>query len=353
MEHVFVATFCDWKSYGSIYQAIGLKKALEGIGVKSTILEAKEKPSSQYCVAKPSRKLRSILLYMLNLTNQKAMRRKCRLTCEYIEKQLDIRYLAPLETELQKLPEDADYLCGSDQIWNPKRCHSLFFLDFPIKGKKLSYAASFGTLDVDQEKEAEFSRLINGFEEISVRERMAVPFLAHYTDKPVKVHIDPTFLLSKAFWVEQGKAYPHIKSPYILVYAIYWDSKLNSKLKALSKRTGKAIVAVSNGYQPVYADQRIYDADPAEFLWLIEHADAVVSSSFHGVALSINLNKPLAVVNNPASPSRIQSLLDILGIPVIDIEHVLDEKVDYQTVNRKIAAEREKGICYLKEKLLK
>ena len=49
---------------------------------------------------------------------------------------------------------------------------------------------------------------------------------------------------------------------------------------------------------------------PAEFLWLIQHAESVVTNSFHGTALSVIFQKPLRVVYPTGRITRIKELLE-------------------------------------------
>ena len=61
----------------------------------------------------------------------------------------------------------------------------------------------------------------------------------------------------------------------------------------------------------------LFDAGPAEFLRLVELADFVVTSSFHGMAFSVNYGKPFLSIRRRQAQnvnSRIQSLADILGV---------------------------------------
>jgi hypothetical protein len=76
----------------------------------------------------------------------------------------------------------------------------------------------------------------------------------------------------------------------------------------------------------------------------------VITSSFHGAALSTIFNKKFAAVINPATPSRIRNLLQTLGIPEVPIRE-LDgpERFDYTAIQKRMAQERSKGLLYLKE----
>ena len=354
MKKVCISTYCEWSSYGSVLQAMGLKQALQEIDRKSFIVRDTPAPVAQkhfsFRVCANPRAL------LNEIRNTRARRKKdilYRNSVEFINHHVDIQYYNDFETLCKNIPDADFYLAGSDQIWHPNLCKKAFFLDFvPVDTKRLSYAASMGIEKIPQEKESEFHKLISKMETISVREADAAEIIRRYTDKPICRHIDPTFLVDQAFWRRVSREYP-IKTPYILVYAIYWDVAYNRELKELHKKTGYDIVALCpSGRSRVWANKRIYDADPGQFLYLVDHAQAVVSSSFHGVALSVNLNKKIAAIINPNAPSRLTTLLSVLGIRKRNITEVMQfDLADYDRINKKIEQEKQASMQYLTEVL--
>lgn len=351
---VCISTYCEWSSYGSVMQALGLKKCLSDLGHDSFIIRDVPAPLSNKTFPfqvsfKPKKMLKQIV-------GGNARRQRSVLyanSVKFIREHLDIRYFNDYDTLCKCVPGADFYLAGSDQIWNPKNCRRAFLLDFlPLDQKRLSYAASMGTTQVPEDNEALFAEMISKFDSISVREEEMIEALRPYTEKKLERHIDPTFLVDTGYWRELVTEYP-VEKPYILAYAIYWDKCFNDELKRLHKQTGYDVVALCPaGISRVWANKKIYDADPGQFLYLIQNAEAVVSSSFHGVALAINFNKKVAAVVNPESPSRIGTLMNILGVekvPVVDVMKF--DRSQYEQVNRRIEEERARGIQYLKEVL--
>lgn len=351
MKKACIATYCEWGSYGSVMQAIGLKKALNSMGCQSFIVKDSPAPLTNLKTPfKIGKHPRQIILNMYNNMLRGKTNLRYRRSVEFINKNVDIVYYNNYDA-LKKKPPQADiYIAGSDQIWHPDLCKSMFFLDFLNNGeKKYSYAASMGVTRVKPEKEQEFSRLVGDFESYSVRENEMIPVVSAHTEKQISVHIDPTFLANADQWRELEEEYP-LNKPFILVYAIYWDSRLNKELKQLHKKTGYDVVALCTGFSKVWANKKIYDASPGHFLWLVDHAQAVVSSSFHGVAFALNFNKRLAAVINPQSPSRINSVLDKLKVKNAPIKDVFSFYLDsYDEINAHIEKERCMALDYLKE----
>lgn len=350
MKQACIVTYCSWNSFGSILQTIGLKKTLESLGAESFVVKDTPAPTStkkfNFVFSKSPRKLIKDF-FLIRTRKKREVGYKNQV--EFINDKVDIIYFNDYEV-LKKNPPKADfYIAGSDQIWHPDLCKRLFFLDFvPKKEKCYSYSASMGKTEISEDKKSTFSRLISRFDSISVRESQMENVISEFVKDKVYQHIDPTFLLDKTAWESYEKEYV-IDKPYILVFAIYWDKKLNKELKKLHKKTGFEIVSICGGFSHVWATKKIYDADCGNFLYLIHHAKAVVSSSFHGVALSINYNKKICAVVNPKLPSRLNSLLNLLGVKPTKIQNVLDfDLSEYEKINLTIEKEREKSFDYLK-----
>jgi hypothetical protein len=327
-----------------------MKQALDLLGYKSTVVQCKEPPAERYRVVCKRLTPAYIKEYFGKLRVYQQLRCKYENTCAFIRQYVNTAYFTDLDAMAEGLKDGKIFIAGSDQVWNPIKLAPEFFLEFAPEGaKKLSYAASMGMLNIPDQRKERFGEMIRNFDQFSVREADCGAVVSQFTDKPVQVHIDPTFFCDRAWWRTVQRPYP-IREPYILVYPLYWDPSLNEQLRHLHERTGKQIVVIADYRRNIYADRWVHDADPAQFLWLIDHADEVVSSSFHGAALALNYNKSLATVINPAAPSRLNSLLETLGYPHRSIEDLGNgQGIDFAPVNARILAEKEKGISYLKE----
>ena len=349
MKKACVVTYCEWNSYGSIMQSIGLKKALDALGCQSFIVQDNPAPATNIKTSiKIGKRPRQIVKNICNNTLRPKTDARYRKSVEFINHNVDIVYYNDYEV-LKKNPPKADiYIAGSDQIWHPALCKPLFFLDFLKNEKRFSYAASMGVTEIAPEKEKTFSSLIEKIDVISARENEMRSAIEKYTDKKIDVHIDPTFLLNADQWRELSEEYI-LEKPFILVYAIYWNSALNKELKELQKKSGCDIVALCTGFSRIWANKKIYDASPGQFIWLVDHAEAVVSSSFHGVAFALNFNKRLAAIVNPKAPSRINSILNNLNFNNRSIEDVCDfDLEEYVFVNKEIKKERTRSLEFLK-----
>jgi hypothetical protein len=68
---------------------------------------------------------------------------------------------------------------------------------------------------------------------------------------------------------------------------LYWDKSLNKQIKKLKKDSGYKVIGVfTSGFNRVCCDIKLRDVGVDEFLWLVDNAEAVITSSFHGAVFS-------------------------------------------------------------------
>ncbi len=346
MKSLKITTYCTWTSVGSVLQALGLKKALRELDCNSSIwLNKRDNRFTTTRIRSPKTLLTGGYERLIHKKRYAAYKKRML----FINRNIDIEYFTDYKDLSDKASTDCyeGVLAGSDQIWHPDKCDPVFFLDFVKDKKRLSYGASMGKTDVNEDKKERFGQLINNFDSISVREQECADVISEYTDKEIAVHIDPTFLVSADEWRKYEVEYK-IKKPYILLYMLYWNDECKTKIKELKKKTGLPVYAISSGLSKVYADKHLFDVGPGEFLWLIDHAEYVVTSSFHGVAFSTVFNKKYAAVNNPKLPSRIDNLLRTVSLPKVDVSSLTEQSFDYDTVNQRITEEKHKSMEYLR-----
>ena len=353
-KKVLITTFCTWTSNGSILQAYALKSFLKNeCHVDSLIAYEKDYPTifSNYDRRARgfSKRLRLFIKRFLNTNNYSQIVFKK--NHDFMSKNIDFLFFDGVES-FQKSPclNDFDLLiAGSDQIFNPAVCdlNPLFYFDGlkNLERHKISYAASMGDITIPPQKADLFEKLLKNFDFISVREQDCVSIIKDKTGNEPSVHIDPTFLLDSNEWRALEKPYP-LEGKYYLVFPLYWDSSKNKELKELEKKTKSKIIVISYNRTPAYG-KKISDVGVAEFLWLIDHAEGIISSSFHGVALSLIFRKPISAVVNPNAPSRIESLLKTINVQTLSISELGTKAIDYSFIDQRIAEERRRSYDYL------
>ncbi len=263
--------------------------------------------------------------------------------------------------ELIKNKPDADVYCtGSDQVWNSdwnERIEKPYFLDFIARDKKcFAYAASFGKKELyDWEKE-ETKKLLQKYNDISLRESSGVNILEDLGIKIGKHVLDPTLLLNKEEWQPLvSKKYANKK--YILLYSINRHSNFERYAKNVAKKLGLPLYYVSYHYHDVFKNGKLITCPKVEeFLSLIYYAQYVLTDSFHCTAFSINFNKQFAVYYPKKFGGRLSSLIDLTKLTdrvISDDKDILfiNNSIDFVNVNKIIEINRNTSIDFISKAL--
>lgn len=255
------------------------------------------------------------------------------------------------------------FMSGSDQLWN---CYDHFrgfeFLDFAKNNKKVSYATSIGTSDIPSEFHEKVRSYLSEYDSISVREKTGAQALERITGrKDIRVVLDPTFLLDRKDWgifaEGAGKDF-NLPDKYIFCYLLRKGTDFSGIIEKIKKQTGIGKVMLfpsnENPLLDVAGTTRIENAGPREFIKALLNATYVVTDSFHGSALSINLGKQFLNLKrfddaDPASQnSRLYDLPALFGLSPRFYEGSLPEPIDYGIVGERLEELRKDSKDYLK-----
>lgn len=208
-------------------------------------------------------------------------------------------------------------ICGSDQIWNPKVTGHLdlvYFLAFKTSAKKIALSSSMGSYRMSEKEMAIIRPWLSDFNAIGLRESDTLAYLQSFIPAGNFYNTcDPTLLLTKEEWtaLTEPKCL-NLKKPYILVYSLK-ESELLAKTIVAAKEVNPGVAIIALDQHPLKKYQsniHINDASPQEFLTLFANASAVLTNSFHGVAFSLNFDKPFLVVAPESGANRILGLLE-------------------------------------------
>ena len=261
------------------------------------------------------------------------------------------------EEELEKEKFSYDIFCtGSDQVWNygwNEKIEYPYFLAFaPEFARKISYAASFGKSELDSIEISETTRLLKRYTAISLRELSGVKIVEGLGIKNSVSVLDPTLLLTGQEWrkLSSGK---YCGDKYILVYNLNRNPKIDSYAKELSNQMGLEVRYLSYQLHEFYKTGKMFcNPQVEDFLALIDGAQYVITDSFHATAFSLNFNKEFVIVYPGKYSTRLQSILEILGLMdrVAKDEKdmsIVKSKIDYDSVNKILEAERIKSLNWL------
>ena len=240
-------------------------------------------------------------------------------------------------------------LYGSDQIWRKfqrttfKGFDPVYFgQNYVVAKRRITYAASMGPVAFDTEDDRVFfQKSMGNFDAISVRESGLQNMLAEEFAITATKVCDPTLLLSQDDWQKliDNRCIPEY--PYILYYRLNPNSTADRFVERLSASMGIKVIEM-RGKIPMmhYGSRYRLTAGPQAFLSMLSGARCVVSTSFHGVALSIRLQKQFYFVSKEKNANRAMTLLTDLGLQhrrVIDWRnHHIDDHIDYSCCENKL-----------------
>ena len=298
---------------------------------------------------------------VLNFRNRLTMLRKFN---HFIDTRLSLTQKICNERMAKEKLSDYDvYVCGSDQIWNPKVVNAegiidpMYFLSFAKNGsKKISYASSIGHHQFDSEEKTVVGNLLSDFSNLSVRESDGQQKIIEILPKKKVSHVvDPTLLLTKEEWLEEFNVNV-LKSQekYILVYSVPRTILLRKAVEYFSKKLKLKVVSIDKMFFSMdNVDRHVNQAGPKEFIELFANASFVITDSFHGTCFAINFGKPFVAISANERANRQISLLNLLGIEerlmfeVEDFERIQFD-LDYSKgINDKLNTIRMQSINYL------
>ena len=261
-------------------------------------------------------------------------------------------------------------LVGSDQLWLPANIAADYYtLSFvPDTLNTVAYATSFGQASLPKDTAAKASRFLKNIRHIGVREESGQKLVWELAKRHVPVVCDPTLLFSGDEWMTIQKQEPLIQGKYILCYFLGKNALHREFAMNLKKASGCRIAALPHLDEYMkedenYADELLYDIDPADFINLIRNAEYICTDSFHCSVFSSLYRKHFFTFRRyrketrQSTNSRLGSLFHILNIPerlLAGTEPVTDcmkIETDYTDVWNRLEQMRSSSCRYLKTSL--
>lgn len=259
------------------------------------------------------------------------------------------------------------FIVGSDQVWNTKFGYissniNNYLATFAAPEKRISYAASFGQDQILPEYKKLFDEELSKYKAISVRESTGVALVESCGAK-AEVVLDPTMMISSLSWdYLSNKPKYADNSGFVVTYFLGGRSDaMEAHISEVAN--GRKVYNLETAFIPEeqIVDLDVYTTTPDEFVWLISHADCVLTDSFHGCVLSIIYHKPFVVferlVNGKISgmESRIDTLLSIFHLEQsrddVRTPSKTPKEADWELVENVLAKERKKSMAFLKRAL--
>lgn len=345
-------------NYGSILQAKATEEFFISLGFTCQIIDYVAKVENvgkrihYYSSNAKIKGLKKVLYKVIKLPSEIIKEKKFN---KYRKRYLNLGKRYTSLEELKKEDFSDAYLCaGSDQLWGYMPYNQIdpaYFLDFGSeKNKYFSFSASLGRTDFDEEYYRSLNKYLNKFSFITVREQSGVSLIEKYTPYKAEHVLDPTLIMGREFW--HSFADKKIKEkPYILLYQLRWNKKIDRYVKELAKKKGLRVIRVSTSVYDYtrFGKKKILKA-PDYVLSLFREAQCVVTDSFHATVFSLVFNRKFIDFLPPTTHERISDLLEVVGLSdrtatwtEKDFE-IIDNEIDWQRVNA-VLEEKRKESC--------
>lgn len=219
------------------------------------------------------------------------------------------------------------YMTGSDQVWNYKTLKNdpaMYCVFAPSSARRIAFGASFSLGELPCQYHDSVRDRLTKYSHIGVRDKSGLKILEDL-DLPHSIQssntCDPTLLLSNDYYDKLAeKSNIRIDGDYILEYQLNYSFSAEPTMSYLIRESRRhqpmKLVTLNIKRKCSEEDVLISGIGPNEFIWLIKHAQLVLTSSFHGTMFSIIYKRPFFCVIPPDShpDKRIPDILDVLSL---------------------------------------
>lgn len=250
---------------------------------------------------------------------------------------------------LKELEEYNTFICGSDTCWYAGSAIDCFSLAAFKRNESNKIAFAVSTLRPFLNKDTQafwnaYKKGIQGLTAISTRELETSNIIKELTGRDATQVLDPVFLISKQNWMRFASKRLE-RERYIFVY-LMGESRIHENFiyKIRQKYRGRKILLTRKmgNYNVTIPKSEIKDKLSVEqWISLIEHADVVVTDSYHGVAFSLIFNKPFYALmrdNDNKLFNRVENILRACELMnrVGDDNTDMSNEIDYDLVNKRL-----------------
>ncbi len=345
-------------NYGSFLQAYGLKTIIENLGHDVEFINIE--PGEQL----PEYKIGRLHKFKLMFKRMKVKNPLKQIQCTLrLHKRFNREFKPELGVKPGKNNNHYDIVViGSDEVFNVAQT-TWFGFSTQLFGEGLnadrviSYAGCFGATTIQKLRELGIDKrvgeLLDRMSALSVRDNNSLEVIKSLTGKLPYLNIDPVI----AYNFDKELKLPSVSSDYLLVYT--YPGRMNNpdEVKAITEYARKnnlKIIAIANYFDWV---DEVVTPHPFEMLGYFKRAGCIVTDTFHGAVMSLRFNKSFAVIVRGMNSNKLTFLLDQFNLgsriaeKAEDINGILEERIDYVSVNAAIDRERKNTMDYLKSNL--
>lgn len=359
-----ILTFHCAINYGAVLQTYAMQEYLQSLGHEVCVIDYR--PEYLLAPYRPSLKIPNagkplpvrLQMWLHALCAFPIRWRRKRKFRQFTQKRLHLQHFNPQDPN----PGFDAFVFGSDQIWNPhltERLDKVYFGHFPAaKGtRRIAYAASAGSVNNIMPHENLFFHLLQHYTSVSVREKSLAEYIR--TTRP-DIHVptvaDPVLLAGASVFesLTSGRA---IRKPYLLMFCLFANELkfLRPHAEAIARQRNLKIVEMASMSESLRKPRQRHTESPEGFVSLLQHADYVVTSSFHGTAFAILLKKDFNAYSLiPSASERMTDLLSSLGLSdrlIAEGKPYSTDYIDYGETVTHLALLHKESAAYIEKAL--
>lgn len=352
------------RNYGSFLQAYGLMHILQDLGCEVQFVDYHPGPTLIQADGGTGL-IRKLLKVTDVLKHNGPLKEKIRFI-KYKKNYAQNYYPYLGITDKKNYRPELDILIiGSDEVFNCVQNNTNVGFSPELFGqgnnakKLISYAASFGNTTIDKLTQYgvkdKVSKWLKEFDDISVRDLNSGEIVKELTGEEPIYNLDPVLIYD---FINKCKRIPTSvpEMDYMLLYG--YSGRFSKaecrKIRSYADKKGLKIYCIG-GVQDCC--DRFIDVDPFSVIAYFQHADCVVTDTFHGTIMSIITHCQFAAVVRDSGYGNSQKMTDLLArlhlkdriLPSMDsLSNMIDVKINYTLSDDIIGAERQKTQEYLK-----
>ncbi len=264
-----------------------------------------------------------------------------------------IAHTERLSAEQLECEEFDIIITGSDAIWEfsvKGFGNDMHLIGNNLNAKKLiAYAPSFGTMTQDMNFETWMKEGLEQYHHLSVRDGNSANIVKKLIGIEPQIVLDPALLWN--FKNDRNVVEPFIDS-YILVYGINWSEEFISGAQQFAREKNCRLVSV--GYTNKWCDLnfRMTELRCLEWIGMFKNAEYVITSTFHGLMLSLAFEKQVKFYACEYVQNRSQTLLKSLGIDMQPAQDLFGRELNYTQINRRLKELKADSLRYLEKAIL-
>jgi hypothetical protein len=326
---VALMTWHHTYNYGTALQAFALSNAIKRLGFEVDLIDYRRKSKVVTFSNDLTGMIKRVVYNFKKANNnfkkrylQKLDSKKITAFDSFYKDRFSYTVYCKSDEDLNELNKSYQaFVCGSDQIWNPKSLDTKFFLDFVWNPEQMiPYAPSIGVSEIQDSYKEDFITAVQRFRNLSCREIHGSKLISSLIDREVQIVADPVLLFDDKEWIkllDLPDKKPNKKRPYLLCFLLVNNREQFEYSAELAKRMNLDLRVFSSTQSQKVLQGNIYGAGPVEFIQLVREADYICTDSFHGMIFSTIFGVPFTVFekfdseNEWSSNSRIYSFLEI------------------------------------------